>query len=656
MQPETIGRYKIKSELGRGGMAIVYLGYDPLFDREVAIKILLPELVSVSDSQFLIRFEREARIIASLEHPAIVPVYDIGKENGQHYFVMRYMRGGTLADKIKENVFTLEKAVKILEQIAPGIDEAHAKGIIHRDIKPNNILFDNRGNPTISDFGIAKLMKTRTTNTTVGAIGTPSYMSPEQAREEKIDIRTDIYALGIVFYEILTGKRPHTFIGGTVTPIHTYEPDLPKWVDTVISIAISEDRNDRFSSAAEMVSLIKEFQVGKKENVPPKNKLKYTIPTIISLIVIFAVVGLFLLKTVPQNTTRTETIAPDLILTSTQPQLATAITHAVPGIAVTVTSQPVETDTLIPSIPVIGGSDKIAFLNNNNIWIMNVDGSGLQSITNDRDEKLNIEWLPDGKTILYITGKTVKTVNIETQKVDVITSFSASDYFESFHVSPDGKQVAISLARQLHVVPFDLGTFKTITQKDDLLAMNGCIFYNFAEVEDAIWSNDGQKLTIKFAALVNQRMADTLRIIDIHLCRSSKPLRIDEFPALRFDFSDTIVNFDWDGKDLFYINNNKRNHGFGHLGIYNTRIFSFQEVAPIENICCYRDATFSPDGTHTIFAFQDIRLGSEGQIVLYYVPNEDMTKIGTLDPIPLPFGFFTEHDDAPMPIFRPVKN
>jgi len=656
MQPETIGRYKIKSELGRGGMAIVYLGYDPLFDREVAIKILLPELVSVSDSQFLIRFEREARIIASLEHPAIVPVYDIGKENGHHYFVMRYMRGGSLADKIKENVFTLEQAVKILEQIAPGIDEAHTKGIIHRDIKPNNILFDNKGNPTISDFGIAKLMKTRTTNTTVGAIGTPSYMSPEQAREEKIDIRTDIYALGIVFYEMLTAKRPYTFMGGTVTPIHVYKPDLPKWVDTVISIAMSEDRNDRFSSAAEMAGMLKEFQGGKKEETSRKNKPAYLVPAIISLIVALAATGLFLLNPFPQNAIGTETMIPTTALLSTSPPPSPTTMAITPQTEIAVTSLPTDTPVPIPSIPVLGGADKIAFLNNHNIWIMNVDGSGLQSITSDKDEKFNLEWLPDGKTILYITGKTVKTVDIETQKVEVITSFSASDYFESFHVSPDGKQVAISLARQLHVVPFDLGKFKTITQKDDLLAMNGCIFYNFAEVEDAIWSRDGQKLTIKFATLVNQRMADTLRIIDIHLCQSSKPLRIDEFPALRFDFSDTIVNFDWDGEELFYMNTNKRNHGFGHLGIYNTRVYSFQTIAPIENICCYRDATFSPDGTHTIFAFQDIRLGSEGQIVLYYVPNEDMTKIGTLLPMPLPFGFFTEHDEAPMPVFRPANN
>src|SRR5512147_2785520 len=131
MQPEKIGRYEIKSELGRGGMATVYRGYDPRFEREVAVKVLPPELLH-ADPQFRLRFEREAKIIAQLEHPSIVPVYDVGEENNQPYFVMRFMTGGDLSTRIKQKSFTVEEAISILEQIAPGLDQAHAKGIVHR--------------------------------------------------------------------------------------------------------------------------------------------------------------------------------------------------------------------------------------------------------------------------------------------------------------------------------------------------------------------------------------------------------------------------------------------------------------------------------------------------------------------------------------------
>jgi serine/threonine-protein kinase len=181
MQPEKIGRYEIRAELGRGGMATVYRGYDPRFEREVAVKVLPPELLH-ADPQFRLRFEREAKIIAQLEHPSIVPVYDVGEENGQPYFVMRYMNGGSLSERIKSGLHSIEEATRILEQIAPGLDEAHSKGIVHRDLKPSNILFDRKGVPYISDFGIAKILQDQAGNVTgSGIIGTPAYMAPEQA-------------------------------------------------------------------------------------------------------------------------------------------------------------------------------------------------------------------------------------------------------------------------------------------------------------------------------------------------------------------------------------------------------------------------------------------------------------------------------------------
>src|SRR5215212_8604854 len=248
MQPEKIGIYEVKSELGRGGMATVYRAYDP-------------------------RFEREAKIIAQLEHSAIVPVYDVGEADGQPYFVMRYMNGGSLSDRIKAGGLTIEDATCILGAIAPGLDEAHSNGIVHRDIKPSNILFDKRGNPYISDFGIAKLSQAQSGNVTGSAIiGTPAYMAPEQAQGMEVDGRADIYALGIILFEILTGKQPYEadtpmavaikHITDPVPHILQTNPKLPEAVDTIIQTAMAKDKTQRFSTAVEMTDALREAARG----------------------------------------------------------------------------------------------------------------------------------------------------------------------------------------------------------------------------------------------------------------------------------------------------------------------------------------------------------------------------------------------------------
>ena len=207
MEPEKIGRYEIKAELGRGGMATVYQAYDPRFEREVAIKVLPREMLH--DPQFRTRFEREAKTIAMLEHPSIVPVYDFGEEDGQPYFVMRYMTGGSLSDRLKRGPVPVAEAASLFQRLAPALDEAHIKGIVHRDLKPGNILFDQYGDPYISDFGIAKLAQSQTNVTGSAIVGTPAYMSPEQAQGETIDGRSDIYGMGVILFEMLSGRQPY---------------------------------------------------------------------------------------------------------------------------------------------------------------------------------------------------------------------------------------------------------------------------------------------------------------------------------------------------------------------------------------------------------------------------------------------------------------
>lgn len=258
--PTKIGRYEIRGELGRGGMATVYRAWDPSFEREVAIKVLPRELLH--DPQFHDRFRREIKTIAALEHPAIVPVYDVGEEDGVPYFVMRYMSGGSLTQWISKGKFTLEDAARIIERVSSALAYAHKNGLVHRDLKPDNILFDNNGDPFISDFGVAKLLDSSTNMTGSGIIGTPAYMSPEQAQGEKVDNRSDIYGLGVIIFQMLSGQQPYSsttpmgvavkHITDPVPEILKVDPSLPPATDKIIKTAMAKNRDERYPTATDL--------------------------------------------------------------------------------------------------------------------------------------------------------------------------------------------------------------------------------------------------------------------------------------------------------------------------------------------------------------------------------------------------------------------
>jgi serine/threonine protein kinase len=277
METQKFGRYEIRGEIGRGGMATVYHAYDPRFEREVAIKVLPREMLH--DVQFRTRFEREAKTIAMLEHPAIVPVYDFGEEDGQPYFVMRYMTGGSLSERMKKGPISIQDAAHIFTQIAPALDDAHHKGIIHRDLKPGNILFDQFNEPYISDFGIAKLSESQTNVTGSAIVGTPAYMSPEQAQGEGIDGRSDIYGLGVILFEVLTGQQPYhgdtpmsvvvKHITDPVPHILDVKPDLPADIEVIIEKAMAKDRKERFQDVRSMAEALNKVARGESLSLEP---------------------------------------------------------------------------------------------------------------------------------------------------------------------------------------------------------------------------------------------------------------------------------------------------------------------------------------------------------------------------------------------------
>ena len=263
----NIGRYEVLQELGRGGMAIVYLARDPYIKRQVAVKVLPRQFTF--DPQFRTRFQREAEVIATLEHGSIVPVYDSGEHEDQPFIVMRYMPGGTLADRLKQGPLTIPEVATLYQRIGSAVDYAHSLGVIHRDIKPGNILFDAQGGAFLSDFGIAKIAEATAALTGTAMIGTPEYMSPEQAQGEKnLDGRCDIYSLGVVLFQALTGELPFkadTPMGVAMAHITKPVPsllesrsDLPPRLETVIRKTLDKDPAKRYQTAGELAQAINE--------------------------------------------------------------------------------------------------------------------------------------------------------------------------------------------------------------------------------------------------------------------------------------------------------------------------------------------------------------------------------------------------------------
>ncbi len=260
--PQKIDRYEILSKIAGGGMAVVYLARDPRVGRQVAVKVLYEHLAQ--DEQIRERFKREAETIATLEHPAIVPLYDFGEEDDSLYLVMRYMQGGTLASRMKDGGMDLPEIVPVIRRVGAALTEAHRQNIVHRDLKPGNILFDHTDQAYLSDFGIARLLEA-TMTATDAMMGTPAYMSPEQVRGPKeVDYRSDIYGLGVILFEMLTGQRP--FTGDTPLEqatarilyppphLHDFNVALPEGWDWVIQKALAQDKTQRYQSVAALVA------------------------------------------------------------------------------------------------------------------------------------------------------------------------------------------------------------------------------------------------------------------------------------------------------------------------------------------------------------------------------------------------------------------
>ncbi len=262
---KQLGKYQIRAEIGRGGMGMVYLGYDPLLDRQVAIKVLAPHLMWEQES--VERFLREARAAARLKHPNIVTIYDVGQEDNWYYFVMEYLPGEPLAARLHpQQAMPIDEALPILGSLAAGLDYAHQRGIIHRDVKPSNVVITTEGHIVLTDFGIARAAQEGRLTMTGTVVGTPEYMAPEQADGRGVDARSDQYSLAVIAYQMLTGQVPfqaestlgliYKLVSAPPPPLSQYRPDLPPAAGAVLARALAKDPNARYPTVLAFVEAL----------------------------------------------------------------------------------------------------------------------------------------------------------------------------------------------------------------------------------------------------------------------------------------------------------------------------------------------------------------------------------------------------------------
>jgi WD40 repeat protein len=503
---KQFGTYQITGALGEGGMAAVYKAYQTSVDRTVAIKVLPRQLAS--DPEFVSRFKREALLLAKLQHPHILPVFDYGESEGYTYLVMPFITGGTLTAQLSALPTPLSTIRKIISQLGDALDYAHTRGLVHRDIKPSNVLIDEGGNCLLSDFGIAKIVEGTSRLTSSGAIiGTPYYMSPEQGSGRKIDARTDVYALGVMLFEMATGRVPYM----AETPVavifkhiqdplpipRQFNPALPEAVEKVIVTALAKRPEDRYQTAGDLVRALQaaipgdthEGKGAPGQEVRPTTKPVDPWPArkpvwpwvlggcgvLLILAIVIAAAGgatylVSKLKTTPspifllasnQNQTATLGEQPTPMLTVNTPQVPSEAVTAAPMLAAS-TSMPGKIIPIsTPILTLIPQSSKA-------LDPQNASQAGQLDTMADLSAK-KVRWSPDG-TELISAGYNITVLDGQThqRKREISTD---GNWINDLRISPDGHFLVFSTSNSVQV--YDYVSSGQLYVKEGIASANG---------------------------------------------------------------------------------------------------------------------------------------------------------------------------------------
>jgi serine/threonine-protein kinase len=539
---EKIGRYQIEEEIGRGGMATVYISRDPQFGREVAIKVLPREFTH--NPHFRERFEREAQAIAQLEHSAIVPVYDYGQEEGRTFLVMRMMKGGTLADRINDGPLPLKDAARILDQVAAALDVAHQRGVIHRDVKPGNILFDEHGDPFISDFGLVKIGESASSLTGSMIVGTPAYMAPEMSQAGGLTSLVDVYALGVTLYQMVAGRLPYeadtplgTMLAHAVEPIpdvKTVKPDIPDPVAAVIKQAIAKQPANRYQTAKQLATdfraavegrplqyqteqavgttrqipgsdvrkrldeMEEEAQAEEEEEQEVAKALPWPVLGGIAGLIVLLIVGAALLgggdtREPPEPTDNVPAVAEEATATEepapTEPEVTNAPTEEP---TTEPTAEPTATELALSEL-IGGGGESIVYTSsqagNFEIYLISLATREQTRLTEFDGPDTSPVWSPDGTRIAFVSrqngNQDIYIMDADGSNIQQITDDIAGDFDPAW--SPDGTQLAFASARdgnnEIYVVSLEGENAEPIRLTE-----------NIVQDVQPTWSPDGEQL------------------------------------------------------------------------------------------------------------------------------------------------------------------
>jgi hypothetical protein len=326
---------------------------------------------------------------------------------------------------------------------------------------------------------------------------------------------------------------------------------------------------------------------------------------------------------------------------------------------------PTITPTSEPSGPIIGGADKIAFLKDNEVYIANMDANNIRQLTLSRSIKTDLQWMPDGEHVIFISGPCVQQVSIYDENVTDPPSIVCTnwvEYLAAFEISPDGKWVAMSLSDGLFIYPFDLNVLRLIKRQSQLETTPHCLALTNIQPRMVRWSSDSTQVAAVVVSSSSSRKEEIIRVMDVSVCDTTNPKVIAEFPGVHFtmdgyELSPYIASFGWNGDYVFALNVDRKQTGFGFFYTYNMQQYDDELRFPLIKKCCFRDFVWSPDENHSylLFAFQDFDLQKETK--LYYINYLTFESGSSQDftPMPFPEGFFNNPKEKPMPALRPAR-